>query len=357
VTKWIVALAFLTGCYSKVTAQEGRFTLAYAASVQVENFVKPIAPGAKLDLHAFANGGQDKLTIVGARSSKPGVLRVVSAASETLVVEGIAPGGAELEVTVRDASGATLTDTMFFHVSKPATHGIEHTCTEEPNATYVRGANVDVFHGLATSDRRPVIGYDYAPVAIEPKGALDLVAQPQAGGLYRFVARKTAPRITVRSLVDGSELTMHVIEAADITSAELHAPDHMVAGQIGYAVARVEHGEAPVCSQNALTRARSLTPRTCSVSAKLDDSTGEENREQLAEITALAFGECEFEVTLPELAKGRGIVLRRRIRIGRIEYPKETRAPWRSIGLSYLLPRLLVVALWLALRARRSSAR
>jgi hypothetical protein len=346
-------LTSLTSCYSKITAHDGRFTLGYAASVQVENFVKPIAPGAKLDLHAFANAGQDKLTIVSATSSKPGVLRVVSASNETVVVEGVTPGGAELEVTARDAIGSALVDTMFFHVAKPSVHRLEHWCTEEPDATYLRGADIDVFHGLATPDRRPVIGYDYLPVAIEPKGALDLVAHPQAGGLYRFVAKKAAPRITLRSLVDDGELTMRVVDAADISSAELHAPDTMVAGQMAYAVASLEHGSAPVCSQNALTRARSLTPRICRVTAKLDEDTAEENREQLAEITALAFGECEFEVTLPELARGRGIVLRRKIRVGRVEYPAESK--WLAVGLAYWVPRLLIAA-WMLLRARRSSA-
>jgi len=354
--RWLLlsALLVLTGCVSKITAQNGRFTLGYTASVQVENFVKPIAPGAKLDVHAFANGSSDKLAIVSASSTRPEILRVVAAADETVVLQGVAPGGAEITVRARDASGEELTDTMFFHVANAATHRLEHTCTEEAGATYVRGAPIDVFHGLATSDRRPVVGYEHLPVSIEPRGALDLAAQPQAGGLYRFTAPKAQARVVMRSLVDQGELTFQIVDAGDLTDADLYAPDEMLAGEVQYALARVEHGQAPLCSQNALTRARSLTPEVCRVTARLEDSTADENREQLAEIQALGFGHCEIEMTLPELAHGRGAVLRKKIRVGRVEYP---RSRWEGILSWFILPRVVVLAWWASRWASRRRRR
>jgi hypothetical protein len=288
---------------------------------QVENFVKPIAPGAKLDLVVFANGTTNKLTILEATSSKPGVLKVVEIKGETLVVSGVAPGATELTIVAKTFNGERVTDKMFFHVAKPATHGLEHICTEEPKAAYVRGTDVGIFHNMATADKRPVVGYDYVPLTITPSNALDFVAQPQAGTIYRYRATKAAPSVTIKSNIDGKSIEARIVEPSDIKTGELWVPGRMLAGSRSYAVGHVRlTGGAEVCSQNALTRARSLTPEICSVTARLDDSLDDTNREQLAEITALKFGTCQLEMTLPELGD-RGLVLKQSIQIGRVEYP------------------------------------
>jgi hypothetical protein len=322
-----VGLAFLPGCYSKITAYEGNFTVGYMSAVQVENFVKPIAPGAKLDLVVFANGTTDKLPILQATSSKPGVLEVVAVKGETIIVSGVAPGAAELTIAAKGPDGKRVTDKMFFHVGKPASHGIEHICTEEPKAAYVRGTDVSIFHNLATADKRPVVGYDYVPLTISPSGALDFVAQPQAGTLYRYRATKATPSVTIRSNIDGKAIDARIVEPSQIKTGELYVPGRMLAGGYAYAVAHVDLPDGtPVCSQNALTRARSLTPDICKVTARLDDSLDDTNREQLAEITALKFGTCQLEVTLPELGD-RGLVLKQSIQVGRVEYPSGNGAP------------------------------
>jgi hypothetical protein len=314
-------LALAPGCYSKITAYEGNFTIGYASAVQIENFVKPIAPGAKLDLVVFANGTAEKLPILEVTSSKPGVLKVVAVRGTTFVVAGVAPGVSELTIAARDASGKRVTDKMFFHVAKPATHAIEHVCTEEPKAAYIRGTEVAVFHGLATADKRPVIGYDYVPLTIAPESALKFVAQPQAGSIYRYRAVKSNPAVTIKSNIDDKQLTARIVEPSEIKTARLFAPERMLAGGSAYVVGHVELADGtPVCSQNALTRARSLTPEICKVTAKLEDSLDDTNREQLAEVAALKYGTCELEMTFPELGD-RGLVLKQSIKVGRVEYP------------------------------------
>ena len=205
------------GCASKITAYDGRFTVAYDATVEIENFTKPIAPGAKLDVNVLANGTDDRLPITAAVSSRPEVLRVLAVKGEAVTIEGVAPGVADLVITAKK-EGNDVTDRMFFHVAKPTVHHLEHACTEEPKAIYVRGETVNVFHGLATSDRRPVIGYGWVPLKIDPPAALDLVAQPQAGSLYRYRATQTG-NVTVRSLVDGTELSVRIVDPKELTSA------------------------------------------------------------------------------------------------------------------------------------------
>jgi hypothetical protein len=322
----VLGLVLLTGCYSKATAYDGKFTFAYPAMVEHENFVKPIAPGAKLEVHAFENGTTEELAVLSAKSSRPDVVAIASTQTRSVILSGKAPGVAEIEVRVRTASGTELVDRMFFHVAKPTKHGLEHSCTEEPEAAYVVGDEVFINHAMATADGRPVIGYDYAPLAIEPRGSLELLDEPQAGGFYLFKA-KSAKTVTLRSKIDEKAITLKLVDKKDLTNARLLAPEKMLIGRGSYVVALVSAGETTLCSQNALTKARSLTPEICKVTAKLDDDPDAEdsNREQLARIDALAFGVCKLEVTLPELAKGKGVVLKGEVKVGREEYPGEGR--------------------------------
>jgi len=371
----VVAGASSAGCYSKATAYEGKLTFAYASGIEVENFVKPIAPGAKLDVVAFENGTDEELVITKATSSRPGVLAVDAVAQHTVTLRGVKPGVADVEITARDRSGRTLVDKMFFHVGKPTSHALEHACTEEPEAAYVRGADIDIFHTLATADRRPVIGYGYAPVRVEPSGALELTAQPQASALYRFRAPKSSARVTLRSTVDETALTLRIVEPGDLTEARLDYAPTLVEGESAYAVASVTLGQTTLCSQNALTKARSLTPEVCKVTAGFDDDPGQDaNRDQLATITALAFGECRFEITLPELAGGRGVTLTGKTRVGRVEYPRSGdvaapspaprwtllghgRATWTRLATWFAMSRLFVLGAVLVWLRRKPVAR
>lgn len=364
----LVALA-PAGCYSKVTAYDGKFTLGYASGVEVENFVKPIAPGAKLDVEAFANGTTNELTITKATSSRPNVLAVDGVKGGRLTLKGVAPGVAEIEVSAKGRDGGILVDKMFFHVGKPATHGLEHACTEEPNAAYVKGDFVDVFHNLATADGRPVVGYGYAPVKVEPSGALQLVAQPQGWALYRYKASSAKAKVTLRSTIDDKTITARIVERGDLTDAQLLHSDRILEGDSQYAVARVRLADTTLCSQNALTKAKSLTPEICKVTARLDEDPDEEdaNHEQLAVVTGLKFGVCEYEVSLPELAGGKGVVLKGRTKVGREEYPSQGGAAAPTVARHEGLRRiagwfvgtrvlgLLAIGVWLS-RSRRARA-
>ena len=359
-----------SGCYSKATGYHGKFTFAYASGLDVDNFVKPIAPGAKLDLVAFANGTENELVITGAKSSKPGVIAVESVGRHTVVLKGGEPGVADLEITARDEAGNVLSDRMFLHVAKPTVHALEHACTENPEAVYVKGEQVDIFHRLATSDGRPVIGYAYTPLRVEPEAALELIPQPQGASWYSFRARAANPRVSVRSTVDAGALSVRVVDRGELKDATLDCAGdcRIVAGRSQYLVARVHLGETAVCSQNALTKARSLTPEICSVTAKLEDDEGKDsNRDQLAIVTGLKFGLCKYEVTLPELDGGRGVRLSGEAKIGRLEFPGEgaSGAPkvlgrriseWRLAASWWLAPKVLGLACVLLTRRRRISA-
>jgi hypothetical protein len=364
----LVALPVLaSGCYSKATAYDGKFTFAYQSGLDVDNFVKPIAPGAKLDVVAFANGTEDELVITGARSSRPNILAVDSFDEHRVVLKGVEPGTADIEITAKDSAGNVLVDKMFLQVRKPAVHPLEHACTEKKEAAYVSGDRVPIFHGLATSDHRPVIGYAYAPVRVEPAAGLELVAQPQGSSVYMYTAGKPRPKITVRSTIDGSSVSVRIVDRKDLKDASLVCSNDeckTIVGRSQYVVAHVRLGETPLCSQNALTKAHSLTPDICTVTAKLDDDEGtDSNRFQLATITGLKYGVCKYEVTLPELDGGRGVRLAGEAKIGRLQYPGEgesqerLRRRYKMAGIAaggWFAPKLLVLA-FVAMRRRRKA--
>ena len=350
-----------SGCYSKSTGYHAKFTFAYASGLDFENFVKPIAPGAKLDVVAFANGTEDKLVITRATSSQPSVLAIEKVNDRSLVLQAGVPGVADVEITARDPAGNTLVDHMFFHVDEPAVHALAHLCTEGRDAIYVRGDPVFVGHGLATKDGRSVIGYPVAPVRVEPEGALDLVPPAQGASVYTFRTPTKRERVTIRSTVDDTSVSVRVIERGELKSAALldcgGAPCSALQGNSFYAAARVRLGDTPVCSQTALTRARSLTPEICTVTTKLDDDDdGETNRQQLAIVHALKFGICKYEMTLPELDGGRGVRLTGEAKVGRVQFPGEreripheqvlrrTAVGWLLFGLGWTVPNLVVLA-------------
>lgn len=362
-----------SGCHSKATGYGGKFTFAYASGVEIENFMKPLAPGAKLEVVAFANGTEDELVIVKATSSKPGVIAIDSVKDRTVVLKGIEPGVADLEVTARDKAGNVFVDKIFMHVAKPSVHPLEHGCTDATDAVYVRGDGVNVFHGMATSDGRHVVGIEYTPVRVEPARALELIGQPQDSSVYMYRAKAKAEKVSVRSTIDGSTITLRIVEPGDLKEATLACAGdcRVVTGHSQYVVARVKMGETAVCSQNALTKARSLTPDVCTVTANLDDEEGvDSNHEQLAVVKGLKFGLCKFEVTLPELDGGKGVRLAGSAKIGRLEFPNdqgrseswplhERNAPaWMLGAVGWTLPKvlaLLVLAVSsLRLRARRA---
>lgn len=320
----VSASVMLTGCYSKATGAAGKLTIAYASGVEIENFVKPIAPGSKLDVVAFEHGSDDALAITAAVSSKPSVLAVDAVLERGVTLAARAEGVAEIEISARDAAGTVLVDKMFFHVVKPKAHRLEHECTSSPSAAYVRGDRIYVSYGLETADHRQVIGYGDAPLRIEPPGALELVGQPQGSPVYVFDAPSAARGIVVRSTIDDAALNLRVVSPGELTEASLDAASWMLEGDTHYVVAHVRLGETPLCSQNALTKARSLTPEICAVTADLgEEPGGGDNRDQLALVTGLAMGTCKLEVTLPELAGGRGVVLKAELKVGRVELPRD----------------------------------
>ncbi|WP_168210710.1 Ig-like domain-containing protein [Persicimonas caeni] len=301
----------LTGCFSRLTGNEGQFTFGYLTDVQIENFNKPIAPGARLDLVAFENGSDDKqYRVVEATSSNPKVLTVASVNGRHAVLEGVAPGSARITMTVRRADGTTLEDSVFMSVAKPTALELAHTCADTPKAAYVASDNLTVPFALHAEDGRAVVGYRYVPVDVEPKGALKFVSRPREFSEIVFRAGPPAEDVRITSKVDDTSLELRLVRRSDVDQIRPEPATLQALTAVGYEQFVGFYpmaGTDPVCQSGMLTEARSLTPDICKVSADLDENGSNWNRAQMARVKGVGFGICRYEITFPEAAGGDGL--------------------------------------------------
>lgn len=74
---WLLLLLLVPGCFSRITGDAGLLDLRYEADDAVENFNKPIAVGARLDLEVLLPGEEETASLESVSSSAPDVLSVV----------------------------------------------------------------------------------------------------------------------------------------------------------------------------------------------------------------------------------------------------------------------------------------
>ena len=306
-----LAVLLMAGCYSRLTGNTGRFTFGYLTDVELENFNKPLAPGSRLDLVAFENGTDDEtLPIISARSDKPAVLTVVSTNEHHTTIEALAPGHTRITVRARQPDGSIVEDSVFMHVAAAEHMQLEHTCTDTPKAAYLAGRTLAVPFQRTSGEGRAVVGYDYLPVSVEPAGALELLGRPRRFSEFVFRAGPAADPIRIRSQVDATTILLRTVRRSDVDRI-MPSPATQKARTVAGRKIAVRFtpmaGRDPVCQADLLTKARSLTPEVCHVSADLDENGSNWNRRQLAIVEGREFGICRYEIVFPEAAGGDGL--------------------------------------------------
>jgi hypothetical protein len=358
--------ASLCGCFSRLTGSAGEFTFGYRTDVQIENFNKPLAPGSQLNLVAFEDAvGPGQLQIVSARSSDPSVLAVVDTTAQHATIEAMEPGHARITMVAKTRDGTTVEDSVDMNAAEPVALDLRHGCADTPRAAYVADDTITIPFEMTDAHGRAVIGEGYQPVFVEPAGALEFVTKPMGRSVLVFETGSPIGEAWVRSRVDDAALALRLVQRSDIDKLEagpLTKVTRTVRG--GKVTVRVVPfaGDDPVCQSGALTKARSLTPHICFVTADLDESGSNQNRLQSAVVVGRGFGICEYEMSLPEANGGDGLRATFELPVG--EFPSrdrrgaaeeppsddqpESSPPWYLAPLLALLaPALLApIALW-----------
>lgn len=312
----LVAALALSGCYSRLTGNQGRLQFAYEAAVDVLDFNKPLAPGARLDLLARTLGDDEDAGIASAESSHPEVIRIVAQNRTHVVLQGGAVGAAQITLTTEDGT----TDTVDMYVASPTAVSLSHACTNEAFAVYPADSDVVIPFGMSRGEGQPVIGYGFWPIKITPSKALALDRASRDQGALHFASTQPRHRVAIRSTIDDAILGLALastdeIDGVRVDGAGLPPMFEGSSAMVGF-VPSV--GGVPFCQASLLTRARSKSPKVCNATARLsDDSDEETNTAGLVRIVAKKYGVCEFEVSFPEAAAGAGLSRSYRLPVGK----------------------------------------
>lgn len=335
------------GCFSRLTGNEGRFVFGYPATADILNFNQPIAPGARLDLHAFELGSGDEMTVIDARSSAPDVLKIVRTEGDRRVVlQGVTNGSARIEMVARDAQGHEFTDTVDMHVARPDRLVFRHGCTDHLFATYpANSSDVVIPFSMERENGQAVIGYGFHPIRVKPSTSLRLDEESRDQGALHFRSRKPRHRVSIRSRIDDAYLGLALVDPAEVDDVVPKGEGGVGATVVGAeTVVSLQPTVSGVvfCQSPLMMSARSTTPDVCSATARLgDEDSPAENSLGIVRVEGLAYGVCEFEVVYRDANDGEGLRKTFRMPVGKFPSIDEGSAsedwPWWLPGLLGLL--------------------
>ncbi|MBH25909.1 MAG: hypothetical protein CMH57_15995 [Myxococcales bacterium] len=310
------ALLAWTGCNSQLTGNEGNLTFQYAADDDVNNFNKPVAVGAKLDVKVLEVGNNRSATLTAASTSDPNVLDVASFAGDTMVLEGKGAGNTLVEVAATTSGGTAVTDSVNMSAAVPDVLKLRHTCTEGDRALYLVGQEL-AFIGfdMERSNGQPVIGYGYYPVSAEPAEGATVITEGHKDQIFiRLSLSDTKGDVTLKSDIDTATLSMGLVQEGDIDGIDINENSpafQILVGNVNYPHFWPTVGGTRIC-QGALgssLTAETSTPDICDVRAVGDDQpeSGYVGESQFVRIEGKAFGTCEFTVTFAGANGGQGL--------------------------------------------------
>lgn len=309
-----VGLIASLGCVSSTTGKEGNLEFSYSADDDFANFNKPIAVGAKLDLRVYKAGteGNRDATVEAASSSDDGVLAIGERSGNTVTLLAKGAGSAEISVTaLLAATNESVTDAVDMMARVPEIHNMSHACLspQEREGYYLIGQDIYIPHDFKLKDGQNVIGYGYFPVVIEPAQALTLKTNHRDQIFLHMTTGATATQATVTSELDGTKLTLNLVEEAQIDSAVLSGLENSVTvnqQQLAYALPAI--GQKPICQAQSEYSIETLTPEVCEVTKAANISEEQQRRQSgWIVIKGKSVGDCDFKVTYPKGNNGQGL--------------------------------------------------
>ncbi|MEN0067356.1 MAG: hypothetical protein AAGA48_34820 [Myxococcota bacterium] len=306
---WI-ALTALTGCESALTGNEGNFQFSYEADDRVNDFNKPLAVGASLDLEVRDVGARQPVTLSAADFAEAGVLEVSTFADQNITITGVGEGTALLEVEGTTANGQTLTDSVNLQSRIPEVLELRHTCSDGAEAAYLTNARAYVPFELEMSNGQPVIGYGYYPlddvtgVTVNRSDSNQTHIALDAGG--------TSATVTLSSTIDDTTLDVVLVSEAEIDG---------ITEPIAWVIEDIDVGDTnpfyvlptamgrTICQANVTKTVVSSTPEICTIRERDPVPGSGDGTFEFGwfDVTGVAAGTCEYVVTYPGGDGGAGV--------------------------------------------------
>lgn len=342
-------------CQSQQTGDEGLLRFSYVTDDNPNNFNKPIALGARLDMRIEEAGGlftglRPNPTVTGATTEDESVIRAAGFDGNIVTFEAVGPGTVNLEVTATLNSnanrGKSVTDRTTFRAAEIDDVRLWHTCTVERTGHYLTNTRGDLwmtyelFGRNQLGNAEPVIGYGVHPFTVEPASALTVDESSRDQQWFHFTGYPDAPgTVTVSGTTGDDTLTMEFVEPGAVIGSRLVKFFDGCIGDgerdlcafagndfgTGFFVQPLVDGESPVCQSDLDFDVEVLTPDICDVAkmgnpnADAEETTsggdgggGEEpetvgaNESNWVRVVGKIIGTCEFTVTYPEGADGMG---------------------------------------------------
>lgn len=305
---WSVAAAIVASCLGcagcdGVAEQEGKqgeLQFSYAPRDGRAEFDRPLAVGTELPLQVegideepvaqLRRVGTDDQDVLRARRSR--------ARSDALVMEGIAPGTAELNVEARLERGGELrSDRIDFDVASTERVALRHTCTSRRAAAYVTEHAIALEMDRFASDGRALVGEGNCPVRAEPSGRLR-VTDCWEGTLNLASTIEPGPNELRVVGARGDSLDVHVVSPELVDFETPH--NYLEEGDFETIDFEPHTSNWPICGGLALT-VTTLTPGVCSLQSTSFSSTQLEREDRnRVSIRAEYPGDCILEVALTD---------------------------------------------------------
>lgn len=294
-----------TACTSTITGEEGNLKFSYYSSDDASNFNKPIAIGARLEVRVedAGSGDNDDTVVELVSSSDEAIIKASKGGGDTIILEGIGEGSAQISVDAAVArTSTTESDRFTMRTAVPESIELSNLCDSDGDQFYlVSEKEIFLGYDMKLNDGQEVIGYGYYPLSVEPEGGVTI---KQDSKTYDFVVLETgstAGQITLTSEVSDESWTINLVEPAAIDGAALLFEEAVDVGESEtFRVEPTVQGST-ICQSSAVVDIEVLTPEVCDVE-KLED----EAEELTSSLTRLSgwlkvsgkqVGDCKFTAT------------------------------------------------------------
>jgi len=301
--------ALMMGCMSRTTGNEGNLEFSYVADDDVTDFNKPLAVGAKLEVTVGQAGTHKYVDLKTAESSDDRVLKVLSFSGNKLILEGVAHGGALIEVEAKIPTGEVVSDSVNMLSRVPEVLVLRHTCSSDSEAYYLIDQDIWLSYDMKMKNGQPVIGYGYYPFTVSPQAALTIDQTTRDQAFFHMKTSATAQLVTLNSTIDSTVARMNLVNAGSIDGATLSASGATKVNQINHYQVLPTVGGKPVCQAKTPVSAASLTPDICEVSASgpvSNDADTAKNEQGWIRVNGKAVGTCNFTATYSAAKNGAG---------------------------------------------------